>query len=63
MAALYNTAAVLRDAVVNLLRARLVPLPVYDFTFTEQSVNPLDYHARLPQNVLESRAVIFLYDL
>ncbi|HQK15768.1 MAG TPA: tetratricopeptide repeat protein, partial [Anaerolineae bacterium] len=62
VAALYNTAAV-RDAVVDVLRARLAPLPVYDFTFTEQSTNPLDYRARLPKDALGNRAVIFLYDL
>lgn len=62
VAALYNTAAV-RDAVMEVLRVRLAPLPVYHFTFTEQSANPLDYRARLPQDALEGRAVVFIYDL
>jgi tetratricopeptide (TPR) repeat protein len=60
--ALYNTVAV-RDQVMNALRERLAPLPVYDFTFTERCANPLAYLERLSPKVEAERAVIFLYDL
>jgi tetratricopeptide (TPR) repeat protein len=60
--ALYNTAAV-RDRVMDALRDRLDPLPVYDFTFTETRANPVAYLENLPANVQHDRAIIFLYDL
>ena len=60
--ALYNTAAV-RDDVMDALRRRLSPLPVYDFTFTSERTNPLSYLEELPKEGHEKRAIIFLYDL
>jgi tetratricopeptide (TPR) repeat protein len=60
--ALYNTVAV-RDRVMDTLRERLAPLPVYDFTFSENRANPLAYRERLPAEVEKDRAIIFLYDL
>jgi tetratricopeptide (TPR) repeat protein len=60
--ALYNTVAV-RDQVMEDLRSRLAPLPVYDFTFTAERANPLAYLEQLPAEVREKRAIIFLYDL
>ena len=60
--ALYNTVAV-RDRVMDALRERLVPLPVFDFTFSESRANPLAYREGLPPEVAEERAIIFLYDL
>ncbi len=60
--ALYNTAAV-RDRVMDTLRDRLDPLPVYDFTFTESRTNPVAYLENLPADVQHDRAIVFLYDL
>ncbi len=58
---LYNTAPV-RDAIVEALRARLDPLPVYEFTLSPQQPNPRDYLRHLPADAASRRAVIFFYD-
>ena len=60
--AIYNTVAV-RDQVMEALRARLAPLPVYDFTFTAERTNPLAYLEQLPADAQDGRTIIFLYDL
>jgi tetratricopeptide (TPR) repeat protein len=60
--ALYNTVAV-RDDVMDTLRQRLSPLPVYDFTFTSERTNPLAYLQELPKEGHEKRTIIFLYNL
>ncbi len=61
-AALYNTAAI-RDQVMDVLRARLAPLPVHDFTFTAERTNPTAYLEQLPAEARDERAIVFLYDL
>lgn len=58
---LYNVAAV-RDAIVAALRARLEPLPVFEFTLSADRPNPRDYLEGLPPGVIDKRAVIFFFD-
>ena len=58
---LYNTAPV-RDAVVEALRRRLEPLPVYEFSLSPQRPNPRNYLRSLPPGALERRAVVIFYD-
>ena len=60
--ALYNT-VVIRDQVMDALRNRLQPIPLYDFTFTENLTNPLAYLKQLPPETKDQRTIIFLYDL
>ncbi len=57
----YNVAAV-RDAIVDQLRARLDPLPVYEFTLSEDQPNPRDYLGRLATADRFGRAVVIFYD-
>lgn len=57
----YNVAAV-RDAIVDQLRARLNPLPVYEFTLSAEQPNPRGYLERLPAGAMGDRAVIVFYD-
>lgn len=57
----YNVASV-RDAIVDQLRTRLDPLPVFEFTLSDERPNPRDYLTCLPTNVREGRAVIVFYD-
>jgi hypothetical protein len=58
---LYNVAAV-RDAIVAALRARLEPLPVFEFTLAAGRPNPRDYLEGLPTDVISKRAVIIFFD-
>lgn len=58
---LYNTATV-RDAIVEALRVRLDPLPVYEFTLSPQQPNPRNYLRRLPAGAADKRAIIIFYD-
>jgi tetratricopeptide (TPR) repeat protein len=57
----YNVAAV-RDAIVDQLRARLNPLPIYEFTLSAEQPNPRGYLERLPADAMGDRAVIVFYD-
>ncbi len=57
----YNVATV-RDAVVDQLRLRLNPLPVYEFTLSGERPNPRDYLDHLPAGANSQRAVIIFYD-
>jgi tetratricopeptide (TPR) repeat protein len=58
---LYNT-ALMRDAIVEALRARLAPLPVYEFTLSAERPNPRAYLQQLPPDAVNRRAVICFYD-
>lgn len=57
----YNVAAA-RDAIVDQLRARLHPLPIYEFTLSAERPNPRDYLDYLPETAIDQRAVIVFYD-
>ncbi|MGQ9569207.1 MAG: tetratricopeptide repeat protein, partial [Anaerolineae bacterium] len=57
--ALYNTVAV-RDRVVQILRSRLHPVPVYEFSYALED-SPQAYFRRIPIPP-EERAVVCLYD-
>ena len=59
--ALTNTAA-LRDEIVAGLRARLA-IPCYEFTFSAEKRNPLEYLTALPPEAHQQRAAIFFYDI
>jgi tetratricopeptide (TPR) repeat protein len=48
---------------MDALRDRIAPLPVYDYTFTEESANPVTYLQGLPAAAQHGRAIVFLYDL
>jgi len=58
---LYNTALV-RDAIVEALRGRLDPLPVYEFTLSAEQPNPRAYLRQLPPGAGNQRAVICFFD-
>jgi tetratricopeptide (TPR) repeat protein len=58
---LYNT-AIVRDAIVEALRARLDPLPVYEFTLSAERPNPRAYLSQLPAGMAARQAVICFYN-
>lgn len=60
--ALYNSVPV-RERVVAALRELVAPLPVFEYTLLPGQCNPLNYLERLPPELHQRPAVVFIYDL